>query len=121
MPKITSMISYRFVTPAFTGGAARGTTADGKPWDLSDMPAANARAYAEHMDNLALAWAVEHEMHRDTDVIGTPTMHKSPSYARCGCEVQARLAAEITRTVERTVLIRVWHVGDPETTPWGGA
>lgn len=118
MPQLHSMICYRFVSLEFVAGKTRGTTSDGKTWDFPGMAPVEVEQYADRLENVNLAWSVEHEMHRDTGVVGTASMHRDPDYTRCNCEALAKDAANCARTPERTALIRVWLVGDPDTTPW---
>lgn len=107
--------AYQFVSPTVTAGLMRGSLPDGHPWERVVWTPMEERQIATSLELSAAAYAIDAEMHRDVGVIFTPELHDVPHDASaCRCGTIAAKAASYTRSVERTVLVRVWIAALPE-------
>lgn len=117
-----TMTSYEFVTPDVTAGLLRGTLPDGRAWERVLVTPFRENQLATSLELGAHAYAIDAEMHRDCGVIFTPELHDAPDDpATCRCAAIAAKAARYTRSLTRTVLVRVWLEGEPDGSRWEGS
>lgn len=112
MVRLSAVIEYRFVSPSML---AAGEDEEGRPVRLAEPVAPiTVDAMAERQEGLVVALEIEVEMHRDTGVLANPMFHSAPNFGTCDCVSRLEHAKRKTRTDERTILAKVWLMGQPE-------